>query len=452
MHHRTMASALATVTLLATLACSGAEPAAEREWTGPGPRPDDVRVGDEWEVERSTEGNVTTVRTVSGSRWGGVATLEEELSIGIEAGEDPYMFGRVPGIWATEDRIYVVDYSVPAVRMFDHEGEHLGDVGGPGQGPGEYMRPYSIAVGLDGTVWLTDAQRRNTVIAYSVDGEYLDMWSFQSTISGPPRLVVTHDGIPYMEAMDYEGELRPPIDQDKLRRGVMPMGPGTGDEMLPYPEVDYERPTLSYQGPNGERDRSIPFVPGPAQAFAPSGAFVYGVGTEYRFHIEYPDGSRTVVERYWDPVPVDPDEYESYEAYTTASIRSYHPGWSWNGPAMPEHKPAFTAFYPGKSGRILVVRRGPGERRDPGECTENPTPQDFVDARENRGESVVGCWEATYIWDVFDVEGDYLGELQRPDVDFSGIPFLDGDRMVAAIVDDLGVIRVKKYRIVPPGG
>lgn len=447
-----MATILAALALLAPTACSGGGEAVEREWAGPGPRPHDVRVGDEWEVERETEGDVTIVRTLSGSRWGGVATLDEELSIGVDAGDDPYMLGQVTSVWATDERIFAVDYSVPAVRIYDHRGEWVGDLGGPGQGPGEYEAPAFIGVGPDGTIYLTDARQQNAVMVYTPEGEYRDTWSFQSSMGGISRIVVTHDGTPHIETRQYEGELRPPIDRDKMRRGMMPMGPGTPDEMLPYPQIAYEPPRLTFQTERGERERSIPFMPSAAFAFAPSGAWVYGAADEYSFTIEYPGGGRTEVERYWDPVPVDPDEYESYETYTTASIRAYHPAWSWNGPAIPEHKPAFSAFYPGQAGRILVVRPGPGKRRDPGECLEAPTPQDFVDAREGRADYPVGCWEGSYIWDIFDIEGDYLGELQRLEVDFSGIPFFDGDTVVAAIVDEAGIVRVRKYRIVVPGG
>ena len=48
-----------------------------------------------WVGTITTEGNVTTVINESGSVWGGTATLVEEASIGVEIGEDPYMFGRV---------------------------------------------------------------------------------------------------------------------------------------------------------------------------------------------------------------------------------------------------------------------------------------------------------------------------------------------------------------------
>ncbi len=88
-----------------------------------------------WVGTITTEGNVTTVVNESGSVWGGTATLVEEASIGVEAGADEYMLGGVSGIAAHEDRVYVVDSQVPAVRVYDLGGVYLRNLGGRGQGP-----------------------------------------------------------------------------------------------------------------------------------------------------------------------------------------------------------------------------------------------------------------------------------------------------------------------------
>lgn len=51
--------------------------------------------------------------------WEGWARLVEDLSIGVESGEDAYMFGRITGLYATADEIFVVDEQIPVVRVFD---------------------------------------------------------------------------------------------------------------------------------------------------------------------------------------------------------------------------------------------------------------------------------------------------------------------------------------------
>ena len=61
-----------------------------------------------WVGTITTEGNVTTVVNESGSVWGGTATPVEEASIGVDAGDEPYMLDVVSSVWADDRRIYVV--------------------------------------------------------------------------------------------------------------------------------------------------------------------------------------------------------------------------------------------------------------------------------------------------------------------------------------------------------
>lgn len=104
-------------------------------------RPDDSK---EWVRSITREGNVTTVVDESGSVWGGTARLVEDLSIGVETGEDAYVFGAISGVAADESRIYVLDSQVPALRVYDHQGVHVLDIGGEGQGPGEFDRLVDV--------------------------------------------------------------------------------------------------------------------------------------------------------------------------------------------------------------------------------------------------------------------------------------------------------------------
>ncbi len=86
-----------------------------------------------WQGTITTDGAVTTVRTTGGSVWGGMATLVEEASIGVEIGADEYMLGDPWRIWATDDRIYVADAQIPIVRAYDYQGRFLHEVGREGQ-------------------------------------------------------------------------------------------------------------------------------------------------------------------------------------------------------------------------------------------------------------------------------------------------------------------------------
>ena len=137
--------------------------------------------GTTWVGTITTEGNITTVVNESGSVWGGVATLIEEVSIGLESGDDPYLFGNVRDIVANDTRIYVLDVQVPIVRVFDRQGVHLQDLGRGGPGPGEFQRPRALA--LDGQGRLYVLEDREIEIFSSGAGESMATWSIDRTAS-----------------------------------------------------------------------------------------------------------------------------------------------------------------------------------------------------------------------------------------------------------------------------
>ncbi len=160
--------------------------------------------------------------------------------------------------------------------------------------------------------------------------------------------------------------------------------------------------------------------------------------------------SKTIVEHLAEPVPIPEPEREAHERFTTSRIRSRDPGWTWTGPPVPEHQPAYETFYPAQDGRLLVSRRGTGERAESPDCIDDPSPEDFLEAqRTSRTLSV--CWRDPLIWDVFGSDGSYLGDLELPDLPVVADPFMDNETLLLAIEDNTGTIMVKRYRLVLPG-
>ena len=117
-------------------------------------------------VTRETVGDTTVVRTESGSAWGATRMLVPTVAIGVLEGEDAYMFGSVRAIAvAPDERIFVLDAQVPAVRLYSADGGHLRDVGRPGEGPGEYQEPDGgLTYMPDGRVALRDPGTGKIVI------------------------------------------------------------------------------------------------------------------------------------------------------------------------------------------------------------------------------------------------------------------------------------------------
>jgi len=303
---------LPVATLLLATACSPGAPAANSDGT--------------WLGSITTEGNVTTVFNESGSVWGGTATLVEDLSIGVEQGADPYMFGSVSSVWATADRIYVVDARVPAVRVFDHQGEHVMDVGRSGEGPGEFQLPNAVAVTPDGRILVREGRPGSRTNVYAPDGTPLDTWRGDPMLGSSIRPTLTYDGDFYTQANLRDGD-----DASDRTRVMGKVGPeGIDGEPLRYPEIDFEPPLVTIR--EGWLS-NVPLAPRVDTAMLPSGATVAGLSSAYRFIVERPDGSTLVVEKHWEPLVASGEEVEwgrRRDAGSSSGLRSlrWRPYWS----------------------------------------------------------------------------------------------------------------------------
>jgi len=411
--------------LPAALSCApeAAEPTFEGTWVG----------------TITTEGNITTVLNESGSVWGGTATLVEEASIGVESGDDNYMFARLSGVYASGDEIYVAD-NTPALRVFDYEGNHLRNIGREGQGPGEFQRPTWVAATPDRRVFVVAG--RNRINVYGPGPDEVDAWEMGMHMCCAHPMVVTADGVVWIEHGVVNQELRT-YDPAWLPHG--PDGPG---EPLMIPSYDYERWTLRYN----DRDiEAIPNAPETIHQMSPTGVLVAGSSDAYRFEIISPDGPKTVVERYWEPIPVSETELDYSRRLIPARYSNNEAGGAagldWDG-RLPEYKPAFSRFLTTHEGDIWVIRDGPTED------IEGCDPSEMVPPPAGNGPDWPRrCFRGSYIIDAFEGEGRYLGEVKFPG---GGIPiptlsYVRGDTLVTRAEDQAGTIMVKRYRLVLPG-
>jgi hypothetical protein len=236
-------------------------------------------------------------------------------------------------------------------------------------------------------------------------------------------------------------------------QGVVAYGPdGEPGEKIAYPEP----PPLdgltfapaSFRRPDGSQatrgGRPIPFSPRAMTQFLPFGAAIVGASDRYRLEVTNFGGGRLVIERRVDPIAVQPEEAAWTKRFTTATRRRSEPGWTWDGPEIPEHKPYFELVAGDPQGRVWVSRRGPGVRAEV--CDENPEPDAATE--------ILPCWQDTTIVDFFGADGRFLGPVQMPPgfgvSDLRGT-FIDDDLLLIQSQDDAGTIMVKRYRLVLPG-
>jgi hypothetical protein len=393
----------------------------------------------QWRCERTIEGNITTVRTLSGSVWQGTARLVEEAVIGVEEGPDEYLLGKVEALTVGNDRIYLIDRVGPIIRAYDLEGNHLADIGRAGQGPGEYVRPRALAVHpVDGRLVVRDG-RGHRINIYSPQGDYLTRWPYVTSVSYGYQIRFTDAGI-----LLTPGILNPFDPIEEWRQALLGFGPeGATGDTIAIPSFSYDQPRVtSIEEGGGMNASAVPFAPDVVWNAGHNGIIAAGISERYRITLFFPDGRQLVVERDFEPVPIESEEKSWWRAQTTAGMRLAQPGWSWNGPPIPDHKPAFSNFVIDAGGRLWVKRPGQGRThvdREP-DPSRNP-----IDSFLNP------YWSDTIVMDIFDFEGRYLGEVEVPEGFRLGIDVAEPhirDEMVVACVDAPGGYpTVVRYRL-----
>jgi hypothetical protein len=410
-----------------------------------GSRDDAAESDGAWVGTSTSEGNVTTVVNEAGSVWGGTATLVEEMSIGGLDGGDASVFSGVRAVAASDERIFVLDGLATIVRVYDMVGAHLFDIGGEGDGPGEFRRPWAIGLSREPRLLVRDLGHFR-IHAFSLAGELLDDWP----AAGGAPTTVADEGFAYVYT-------RVPAETGEapLRWAMVAVGPDAPERTIPLPEFEHQRPLLPVAPQMVELSMmqarnlglpfsvaDVPFAPNPQWALASDGTMIWGESDTYRFSVERLDGTVTQVERTEDPVTITVDEGRWYRDRLTRFWRDLAPEFVWPDEETPRTKPAFSTLIPDRDGRVWVLRELAGVPL--ADC--DPDPDDFSDFLEHP------CWHQPYALDGFGADGRYLGRISMADgtrVDVS--PFIAGDSVITVVEDEAGAIMVKRYRLVLPG-
>jgi len=102
--------------------------------------------------------------------------LEEDLRLGTAEGEGPEaeQFGTISSVVAdSRGRIYVLDAGAQQIRVFSPTGRFSHTIGGRGEGPGEFVDAYAMALGSGDTLWVTDGRGRR-YSAFTPDGRFVE--------------------------------------------------------------------------------------------------------------------------------------------------------------------------------------------------------------------------------------------------------------------------------------
>lgn len=399
-----------------------------------GPTPDS-RDAVGYVVETETIGDTTVVRTVSGSVWQGNATLVPEVAVGELDGPEEYLFGSVRSITVDDDHnLYVLDGQASHVRVYDSAGTYVATLGREGEGPGEFEVPIGIAVS-EGRVLVRDPANARVQLFH------LGTWEAEEWRYGPSDIYVNSPLY-----TDDRGRIYVDIATDEEQRFVV-MGPDGAhlDTILaPGAPPDFDDRQYRLQA-TGETARgvahvsaTVPFSPGWYWTIHPTGHFLSALSTAYRIHL-VTDSGVLRIERNHTPVAVSDGERAGHRQPIVDRMRRYDAGWSWDGPGIPDHKPPFRGLRAGTDGRIWVRlwtegRQVANEDHDP----SNPASAPYT-------------WIQPLRYDVFEADGTYLGAVDLPEGFSLSAPPVFGRSFVWAVErDDLGVERVRRYRLALP--
>ena len=414
--------------LLSFLAVAVSQGACDTVRSGPTPAG--------WTAQTDTVGDTITVRTLSGSVWGEERTLVEEMSIGALEGPEEYLLGRIAAIAVDRaGHVYLLDQQGAALRVYDPDGTFVRAIGREGQGPGELSRPGAgLQILSDGKVAVRDPGN-GRIQFFSADG----------TPEGFGRLRAQFDTSEPMVADTADHLFTPNIRDggvplDQWDRGMVEYAPN-GDSIgfRSHPLPPFEEAFVEARNENSWNRTRVPFAPAQRYAFSRFGAYAHGTGATYSIDILHRDGSVLRVERAYEPVPVQSGERASAETTTTRSMRRVEPGWSWNGPAIPDDKPAYRHLFFSDEGRVWALLNSVGY--DTGEPTYTASPGE-PDAPNQ--------WREPNVFDVFDREGRFLGRVTAPDgLRTNPVPVIRGDQVWAIVADELDVQYLKRFRVSP---
>jgi hypothetical protein len=216
----------------------------------------------------------------------------EDLSIGVEEGDEEYMLYRPSAVDAdTEGNIYILDSGAVKVRKYDPTGTHLMDLSRKGQGPGELEYPFAFCLDAQNRVYILDIRR---IEVLDRNGVYQRTIKFDFSIS---QIAADDRGQLILEYQNYSETAGGEVSEFGRIARFDPVSNDLTDfyiqERMTFRAV--QRDDLYFEFPYFVRwDRDS------------DGNIYAGTATDYTIHVYSPEGKlRMRFSRDIDPLPVE---------------------------------------------------------------------------------------------------------------------------------------------------
>lgn len=321
--------------------------------------------------------DVRVVRADNQPVWGDSPRLVEELRIGSLDGDEAFLLERVAGIAITGNGdLWILDQQAARVRRYSPEGDHLGDVGRRGEGPGEFAMPLQVRRDpRDGTMLVWDPPNLR-MHRFSDTGELVGSMPLELTgyrvRLGLPVMQIDTAGFTY--ALDRENSW---TRRDPSGQVVEVLRPP------PARPVGIMNPVRTWAAPS------------------PRGFLVWGRNDEYAIHRPAPDGATLRIERRADRVP-----YEAAERAELQRLEDHFAARRDSDPSpIPVEKPVWSRFLVDHDGRIWIAMYESATHR--AETSEER-------AERERFANPPRTWAQNLTFDVITDEGRFLGTVHFP--------------------------------------
>jgi len=366
-------------------------------------------------------------------------TLVPELRVGSMDGSDETTFGNILAVRpAPGGGLVVYDQQVPAVRLFDAQGNFVRNIGVKGGGPGEFGRLNGIAT-LPDSRWVLWDAAGSRLNFHAPDGSFVRSVPLSvGRTFGQGMLFNDASGRLYLDAIVW----RDSADFRRSKRGLIVLDTaGTVLDTVRHPEWGDPPSEVKAGTPDGGSMISwkVPFIPSSIGALLRSGGFVSGPSDPYRFYLIPGNGARPIrIEREYVPAPVSSDERAYWTAQIEDAMRRVEPAWRWNGPRIPQHKPAYRDVEVGLDGRIWVQLNTASEPIPDAELQPLAPDQLPGSRRTTRTRAV---------YDVYTPSGALIGRVMLPWK--TSLSTSSGDLVWGTATDSLDVPYAVRFRIDP---
>jgi hypothetical protein len=344
---------------------------------------------------------------MGGSVWGEPVEMVEELSIGVLDGPEELMFESIGSMAVDEEGgIYVFDSRAPALRHFDTEGNYIRTLGREGGGPGEYgewsdmfaqlhqlpgqqadVQAFfgALTVRGDGKIVLADLGNARLNL-YEPDGTLAANRPVQGGIFSRQGIAVDTAAHTYVSIVTEAI-----LPTEALEVGYLHLDPdGNALDTIPVPTLPGEP----------EARRLGPTDPSKEHALSPLGYMVVGVTDDYSFEVRWPDGRTVRIERAYEPVSFTSEERAEWQAVLDWFKAADYPV---DLGSVPDRKLPYGSFLADQRGRIWVQRHVAARKDKTVEALS-----------ENWSGPPLVSWVEPNVYDVFEPDGTYLGQVRFP--------------------------------------